>query len=179
MEGQATNTCNTNLLLFFSGHGAYNEQAKVGYWAARNSVPNNFSTHLSYAEVRGIMSGYSAGHVMIVNDVCYGGGIFREHVQLNCFPVDRVDIATTFARRSRTAMTSGVLEVVPAQSFFFRTLMDELSQTRANTLRAFDLHKAIEVRMDDAPAGTPQPKYDCLGDLGQLPGGDFVFQRKP
>jgi len=63
------------LLIFFAGHGAYDEDFSEGFVVARDSQANdeNRRSYISYSELRTILDNMRVQHVLLVLDTCYGG----------------------------------------------------------------------------------------------------------
>jgi hypothetical protein len=63
------------LLVFFAGHGVYDEDFKEGFVVARDSQSSdeNRRSYISYSELRTILDNMRAHHVLLVLDTCYGG----------------------------------------------------------------------------------------------------------
>jgi hypothetical protein len=63
------------LMVFFAGHGHYDESFGEGYVVAKNSLSNDVSrtTYLSHNRLRGVINNISCKHILLTMDVCFGG----------------------------------------------------------------------------------------------------------
>lgn len=63
------------LMVFFAGHGQYDEVFGEGFVVARNSIANDPSknTYISHNRLRSIIDNIPCEHVALVMDVCFGG----------------------------------------------------------------------------------------------------------
>lgn len=64
------------LLVYFAGHGFYDEQANAGYLVCKNSVRESQAnvTYLSYQVIRNIVNNIPVPHVLLVLDAVKGKG---------------------------------------------------------------------------------------------------------
>lgn len=63
------------LIVFFAGHGHFDEAFGEGYVVARNSLKNDVSrvTYISHNRLRGIVNNIPCPHILLTMDVCFGG----------------------------------------------------------------------------------------------------------
>lgn len=63
------------LLIFFAGHGHYDESFGEGYVVAKNSLSKDVSrtTYLSHNRLRGVINNIPCKHILLTMDVCFGG----------------------------------------------------------------------------------------------------------
>jgi hypothetical protein len=106
------------LLIFFAGHGHYDESFGEGYVVARNSLHNDVSrtTYLSHNRLRGVINNISCNHILLTMDVCFGGtldpvvassrGAMEHEVSINDMLVRK------WGYRTRKYLTSGGKEYV-------------------------------------------------------------------
>jgi hypothetical protein len=115
----------SQLLVFFAGHGWYDEVTKRGFLALKDSeAPQDDvlkDTLVHHSEVRTILERLDCPHVLLVLDACHGGTLDpnialgrsigkADAVRLE----DREDLARAKLRpRTRLYMTSGGNEYVP------------------------------------------------------------------
>lgn len=104
-----------NLLIFYAGHGYWEEQLQQGYWLPSDAEPSKRSTWLSNGTLRDYIGGIGARHTLLITDACFSGGIFKSR---SVFENASTAIETLYLRKSRKAMTSGTLETVPDKSVF-------------------------------------------------------------
>ena len=63
------------LMVFFAGHGHYDDTFGEGYVVAKNSLSNDPSrnTYLSHNRLRGVIDNIPCNHILLTMDVCFGG----------------------------------------------------------------------------------------------------------
>lgn len=63
------------LMIFFAGHGHFDESFGEGYVVAKNSLSNDVSrtTYLSHNRLRGVINNIPCKHILLTMDVCFGG----------------------------------------------------------------------------------------------------------
>ena len=165
-------TKNDNLLIFYAGHGYWDEEGKIGYWlpsdARRVSTVDWFrnSTLVDYLQV------INSKHTLLITDACFAGSIFKARaVRME------MDVAyeKIYEMRSRKAMTSGTLSEVPDESAFIKYLIQRLKENEEQYLTSEELFSRI--RMAVISNSNVVPQYGEIQDVGNE-GGDFVFLKK-
>jgi uncharacterized caspase-like protein len=172
------------LLIFFAGHGLYNEPMKMGYLVARNSKPledDKFlnQSYLPHNMLENLVSGIETEHTLLVLDACFGG-TFSDPLKGAGSRGDQyedVDRNTLIDRklklRSRVYLTSGGKEYVPdgrpgAHSPFARKFLEALREASSTN------HILTMARLRASVEGLkPEPRSGEFGN--NEPGGDFLF----
>jgi hypothetical protein len=105
------------LLVFFAGHGHFDESFGEGYVVAKNSLSNDLSrtTYLSHNRLRGVINNISCSHILLTMDVCFGGTLDPQ-IAKSRGAVDEVSdnqlLARKWSHRTRKYLTSGGKEYV-------------------------------------------------------------------
>jgi tetratricopeptide (TPR) repeat protein len=161
-----------NLLIFFAGHGHYDEETELGYWfpsdAEKDYTTNWIYNDVLVANLRRIHS----RHTLLISDACFSGSIFKTRSGLDKAPEA---YQKKYELKSRKAITSGVLQTVPNKSVFFKYLAAQLEENQAKYLSASQLFQDIEIPVGNNSPNTPQ--YGVIGNVGDE-GGDFIFIEK-
>ena len=127
------------LLIFFAGHGHFNEIFKEGYLVAQDTkLPKDDRTmgsYISHSEFRNIVDRMSCKHIFLVMDTCYSG-TFDQRIAMRGKAEDvfkslsSADIKRKFTYTTRWYLTSGDEKVddgIPGQhSPFARELLEAL-----------------------------------------------------
>ncbi|MBY0434668.1 MAG: caspase family protein [Cyclobacteriaceae bacterium] len=163
-----------NLLIFYAGHGFWDEQLQQGYWYPSDAVPNKRSTWFPNSTLRDYIGGMSARHTLLVTDACFSGGIFKSRA---VFENASTAIETLYLRKSRKAMTSGSLEAVPDKSVFIDFLIQRLSENTEPYLTAEDLFSGLRKTVINNSPNNQVPQYGVIGQAGDE-GGEFIFVKK-
>jgi hypothetical protein len=165
-------TSEDNLLIFYAGHGYWDEQGNIGYWlpsdATRNSTVDWFrnSTLVDYLQV------INSKHTLLITDACFAGSIFKARtVKMD------IDVAyeKIYEMPSRKAMTSGTLTEVPDESAFIKYLIQRLNENNETYLSSEELFSRI--RMAVISNSNVVPQYGEIQNVGNQ-GGDFIFLKK-
>ncbi len=174
------------LLVFFAGHGSYDEGIRRGYLVMADT-PRDDTFHerqMSHQQLQDNVDAIGAGHILLVLDSCFSGTIDRRVGEAGHRGDDdkpgAVSIDTWIARkqalRTRRYLTSGSNEYVPdgqpgQNSPFARRFLEALrSYGGADgvlTLREFATYFE---RM------TTMPTEGEFGD--DKPGSDFIFDAR-
>lgn len=163
-----------NLLIFYAGHGMYDEDAGQGYWWPKNADSESPSNWLSNSDLRDQIRGIKASHVLLISDACFSGGIFRTRGTQSIRDAS-FDIISLYKLPSRRAITSGTMTTVPDNSIFFDYLLKTL-ENNANAYlssqKLFDSFRAIVIN------NTLQvPQDGIISETGDE-GGDFIFIKR-
>lgn len=161
-----------NLLIFYAGHGIWDQEANIGYWlpsdASRESTVDWFrnSTLVNY------LKAIHSKHTLLITDACFAGSIFKARsVNLDA----EVVYERLYEIPSRKAMTSGLLDEVPDQSAFLDYLIQRLDDNEEMYLSSEELFSSF--RMAVISNSKVVPQYGVIQDVGNE-GGDFIFLRK-
>ena len=165
------------LLLFFSGHGEYQEDFKSGYWIPTDGDPGDLqATSIIYNVWRPFINNISCNHILVVIDACYSGtfdfeiatrGVtFERPDELS--PVEKM-LQEHKTRKTRLYLTSGAKEKTPDNSEFTKQI---LAGFRAgggqNGILSIDEIHAIYIR-----GVQPTPVFSKFGE--NEPGSTFLF----
>jgi len=165
---------NDNLLLFYAGHGMFDEDAGQGYWWPRDADSESPSNWISNSDLRDQIRGIKTTHTLLIADACFSGGIFRTR-GTPTIRTASLDIISLYKLPSRRAITSGTKTTVPDNSIFFDYLLKALenndnaylsSQVLFDSFRSIVINNSLQVPQDGIIAET--------GDEG----GDFIFIKR-
>ncbi len=162
---------NDNLLIFYAGHGFWDDDAKQGYWWAKDAILGDPSTWLSNSDLREQIRSIKSGHTLLISDACFSGGIFRTRGGNEIQNATR-DIQMLYKLPSRRAMTSGTMTTVPDNSVFIQYLMKRLSENQSDFLSSQQLFDSIRTAVMNNSTVVPQD--GVIAETGDE-GGDFIF----
>jgi len=165
-------TKNDNLLVFYAGHGYWDQQTDFGYWLPIDSKSNTTSNWLANSQIKDYVAAIKSKHTLLITDACFGGSIFRTRKTFEETSAAKNEL---YGNPSRQAMTSGALTVVPDKSLFLEFLVKRLNENTKDYLTAEELFSSIKT---DVMNGSPvTPMYGDIKDSGDE-GGDFLFVKK-
>lgn len=162
-------TDNDNLLIYYAGHGYYDEKSELGYWVPVNARLNKIPDFLRNSTIHDYVKTIPSHHTFLIADACYAGSLFsktRGVINEN--------------NRSRWAFTSGNIEKVwdgqPGQnSPFARYLLNILRSNTGSSIRADQLINTVAELVARNTAQTPVgAPLQNVGDDG----GVFTFIRR-
>ncbi|GAB2564639.1 hypothetical protein GCM10027190_12390 [Spirosoma areae] len=165
-----------NLLIFYAGHGLYDEKLKQGYWLLSDAQRNNRGTWVSNADIRDFISGIPTKHTLLITDACFSGGIFRTR------DAGTGTVTTGFEEQlykynSRKALTSGNLKEVPDQSVFMEYLLKRLEQNNSPYLPVGQLFYSFKDAVINNSVVGQLPQFGTIQNTGDE-GGEFIFVLK-
>lgn len=158
-----------NLLVFYAGHGIWDENLKQGFWLPSNSKIDSKAEWLSNARIRDYIGGINAKHTLLVADACFSGGIFKTR---DVFIQNRASLELA-KLPSRKAITSGAMKTVPDKSVFIEYLIKRLEQNENILLPTEQLFSSFKIAVMNNSEGQV-PQYGDIQGAGDE-GGDFVF----
>ncbi len=171
-----------NLLIFYSGHGYYEEKTGQGYWFPKDAQKNKKSTWIRNSTITDFISAIPAKHTLLISDACFSGSIFAKSKSGSGSQYSKQtdeDMSKIYEQskklKSRRAMTSGYLSEVPDKSVFFKFLYDKLKLNNRKYFSAGQLFSQIKEGVMGNTENIPQ--YEILQSTGH-DGGDFIFIKK-
>ncbi|MFH0989274.1 MAG: caspase family protein [bacterium] len=168
-------TENDNLLIFYGGHGYWDEKLKQGYWLPANASQATRTEWISNGTVRDYIGGVSTKHTLLVSDACFSGGIFKTREAFTAAPPA---IQMLYKRPSRKAMTSGTMkESVPDKSVFVEYLIKRLQENKESMLTAEVLFSSFKQAVINNSPIKQIPQFGEIRETGDE-GGDFIFMRR-
>lgn len=160
------------LLIFYAGHGYFNEKTSIGYWLPSDAQKENTVKWFRNSALVENLGAINSKHTLLISDACFSGGIFKTRAAFNNA---NTTIADMLQRPSRKAMTSGALTTVPDKSVFMRYLLKILEENTNKYLPSEDLFYDLALRMKSN--SDTRPLYGEIKNVGDE-GGNFVFIRK-
>lgn len=167
-------TPNDNLVIFYAGHGFFDEKTNIGYWLPSDAQEKNRARWFRNSALVENIGAINSKHTLLIADACFSGGIFKTR-SVGALNNASVDIANMMKRASRKAMTSGSLTTVPDKSVFMKYLLKTLTENENKYLPSEELFDAVRLAMRNN-AGT-KPLYGEIQNAGDE-GGDFVLIRR-
>ncbi len=165
-------TSKDNLLIFYAGHGYWDEKGKVGYWFPSDATKNSTVNWFRNSTLRDFIGSIQTKHTLLIADACFSGAIFKTRAAFTDAPQG---IKTLDELPSRKAMTSGILQEVPDESVFIKYLVKRLDENEDEFLTSELLFSSFKTAVMNNSNNVPQ--YGVIQNVGDE-GGDFIFIRK-
>jgi uncharacterized caspase-like protein len=160
------------LLIFYAGHGYFDEATNIGYWLPSDAQQKNRAKWFRNSALVENIGAINSKHTLLIADACFSGGIFKTRAPFNNASVD---ITNMLKRPSRKAMTSGSLTTVPDKSVFMKYLLKVLQENENKYLASEDLFDEIRISMKNN--ASTRPLYGEIQNAGDE-GGNFVLVRR-
>ncbi len=161
-----------NLLIFYAGHGHWEEKSGIGYWLPTDAKRSNTANWFRNSTLRDYISSINSNHTLLIADACFTGAIFKTR---SAFANTSVAIEKLYKLPSRKAMTSGTLEEVPDKSVFVEYLVKRLKDNEEIYLSSEALFSSFRTAVMNNSPNLPQ--FGEINNTGDE-GGDFIFIRK-
>ncbi len=163
-----------NLLIFYAGHGVWDEQFKKGYWLPSDAQKDNRAYWFSNSDLKDYIGGIRSKHTLLIADACFSGGIFKTR---DAFANASKSIKQFYELPSRKAMTSGALKTVPDESVFIRYMIKRLEENKEPFFASETLFSSFrQAVINNSPNGQV-PQYGEIKETGDE-GGDFIFIKR-
>ena len=167
---RTTVTSEDNLLIYYAGHGWWDEEMETGYWLPRNANRNNPVDWLPNTDLTNYLNVLKTKHTLLIADACFSGGIFKSRAAFN----NVMAVEKLYKLNSRKALTSGTLSEVPDKSVFIEYLIKRLDQNTKKYLPSEQLYSSLREAVMNNSDNIPQ--YGTIQNVGDE-GGDFIFIR--
>ncbi len=70
-------TTNDNLLVFYAGHGWWDDTKNLGYWLPVDARKNSTAQWLRNSTISDYMGSINSKHTLLIADACFSGSIFK------------------------------------------------------------------------------------------------------
>jgi hypothetical protein len=160
-----------NLLIYYAGHGWWDEEMKTGYWFPKDASRDNPVDWLPNTDLTNYLSVLKTKHTLLISDACFSGGIFESRAAFN----NVRSVEKLYKVPSRKAMTSGALNEVPDESVFIEYLIKRLAENNKKYLPGVELYSSMREAVENNSKNEPQ--YGTIQGVGDE-GGDFIFIRR-
>jgi len=164
---------NDNLLIFYAGHGVWDEDLEQGYWLPSNAKMTSKSSWISNGTIRDYIRGIDTQHTLLIADACFSGGIFKDRSA----QLEGRALVELYRMPSRKAMTSGTLTTVPDKSVFVKYLVKNLEMNSDPVISADEIFYNLKVAVINNSPNQQVPQYGVVHQSGDE-GGDFLFLRR-
>ncbi|HBE40426.1 MAG TPA: hypothetical protein DDW27_04350 [Bacteroidales bacterium] len=161
-----------NLLIFYAGHGVWNDKSNVGYWLPSDARLDSRDKWFPNSTLVDYLSEIRSKHTLLIADACFGGSIFKSR---NAMLDRRETVQELYNLTSRKAMTSGTLTKVPDRSAFTKYLIEKLSENNESAFTSEKLFSSFQTAVENN--SDTKPRYGVIVDADDQ-GGEFVFIKK-
>ncbi len=167
-----------NVLIYYAGHGWFDDILKSGYWVTTEATksPATFLENNTIYKFIAALDERGAQHVLLVSDSCFSGAFTREHRAVETDIGDRY-FREKYARPSRNVLTSGGIEPVEdagkaGHSVFAYYFLKTLRENPHPYLSAKQVGVRVEELVTRNSTQTPFSRFiHGVGDEG----GQFFF----
>ncbi|MFQ5632720.1 MAG: caspase domain-containing protein [bacterium] len=170
-SGKTPLNINDNLLVFYAGHGHFDENYSEGYWLPTDAEKTNRANWVSNSDVQRAFKGIQAQHILLLSDACFSGSMFAARSPFT------IAIEEAYKERSRKAITAGNLTQVPDRSVFKEYLVKRLRENSNTFLDAGTLYSNIKAPVTNNSPTRQRPLYGVIQQTGDE-GGEFIFVRR-
>ena len=165
-------TVEDNLLIFYAGHGWWDQIADIGYWLPADANKSYKTEWFRNSTLCDYIREINSKHTLLITDACFGGSIFK--TRSISMEATRA-IQMLYELPSRKAMTSGTLTEVPDRSSFVKFLIERLHENKEKCLSSEQLFSSFRIAVINNSDVIPQ--YGEIKNVGDQ-GGDFIFIRR-
>lgn len=166
-------TSNDNVIIFYAGHGNWDENRKQGYWYPADAKLTKRDSWITNADLIEYIGSMKAKHTLLISDACFAGSIFKTRSIENATR----DIKEMYNLPSRKAMTSGAMKQVPDKSVFVEYLVKRLATNKEEFLSAEQLFSSFKAAVINNSSNGQVPQFGEIRESGDE-GGNFIFIKK-
>ena len=172
------------LMIFFAGHGQFDESFGEGYVVAKNSMENDKakSSYISHSNLRSYINNIPCEHILLTMDVCFGG-TFDPVIAKSRATEETTELTETeflvrkLSYKTRKYITSGgkeyVSDGIPGKHSPFASRFLEALKSNGGADRILTIGE-INSYLEKIKSNEPRS-----GDFGDnQKGSDFVFVAK-
>jgi hypothetical protein len=165
-------TQDDNLLIFYAGHGYWDQDGGIGYWLPSDATRESTADWFPNSTLVDYIQAIHSKHTLLITDACFAGSIFKAR---SVSMEKEIVYETIYDSPSRKAMTSGALTEVPDESAFVKYLIERLDENREPYLSSQELFSSFLSAVISNSRVLPQ--YGEIQNVGNE-GGDFIFLRR-
>jgi len=170
-SGQTPLGKNDNLLVFYAGHGHWDENYREGYWLPSDAEEKNRANWVSNSDIQKTFRAIQAKHILLLSDACFSGSVFDVREAFN------IAAEAAYKEPSRKAITAGNFTKVPDRSVFKEFLVKQLRENPNKYLDAGALYNKIKIPVTNNSETRQRPIYGIIQDAGDE-GGEFIFVKR-
>jgi len=164
---------NDNFLIFYAGHGIWDEDIEQGYWLPSDAKKSSKAAWLSNGTIRDYIRAIDSKHTLLITDACFSGGILKTR---EAFTASKA-MLEMYKLPSRKAMTSGALKTVPDKSVFIEYLIKALKSNEQPLISADQLFTTFKYNVINNSPNGQVPQYGVISQADDE-GGEFIFLKK-
>lgn len=161
-----------NLLIFYAGHGYWDENKETGYWLPSDAEQSSSVNWIRNSTIQDYVDDIHTRHTLLITDACFAGSIFKTR---GAFQDASMAVNKLYSLSSRKAMTSGNLKEVPDKSVFIEYFMKRLLDNEKKYVSSGELYNSFrEAVLNNSPN---IPLFGVIQDTGDE-GGEFIFIKR-
>lgn len=161
-----------NLLIFYAGHGYWDENKETGYWLPSDAEQSSSVNWIRNSTIQDYVDDIHTRHTLLITDACFAGSIFKTR---GAFQDASMAVNKLYSLSSRKAMTSGNLKEVPDKSVFIEYFMKRLLDNEKKYVSSGALYNSFrEAVLNNSPN---IPLFGVIQDTGDE-GGEFIFIKR-
>lgn len=161
------------LLIYYGGHGVWDEKLEQGYWLTADAKRNSKADWISNSTIKDYIRSFDSKHTLLIADACFSGGIFKER---DAFAYGKA-MLEMYKMPSRKAITSGTLTTVPDKSVFMQYLVNGLDKNADPLYSAEQLFYDLKIAVINNSPNGQVPQYGVIRQTDDQ-GGAFIFLKR-
>lgn len=171
-----------NFILYYAGHGFYDEELNVYYWQPIESAVDEDFTWVDTERIQRTIYGFKSRNALIIADSCFSGAVVRGNELVAAESNDQEALLALSMQKSRIALTSGGLQPVLDSTGNSKT--STFASNLVDALRAVDrpmpIYSIFPTVRSSVTAETAAWGFEQVPEIGKLfraghDGGDFIL----
>lgn len=166
-----TLTKEDNLVIYFAGHGVYDDITEEGFWIPVDAEQGEESDYIGNDKIIRYIKAIKAHHIFLMADACFSGSLFTN---------TRSDLESKLeSLPSRWALTSGRNEVVSdgkpgSHSPFAKSVLSILGRKKIKPVLVSDVVQYVKKQTAKLTKNKQVPIGGALF-ISEDKGGEFIF----
>ena len=172
-------TSEDQLLIFFTGHGLWDDQEKIGYWLPADATKSTGENWFPNSALVDHLKKINSKHTLVIVDSPFSGSI----IATNTLLVNNKSASSEpYMGSSNRAMTSCTLTESSNDGVFFDYLHQSLRKNKEKKLSSEQLlssfREAYISECNSDPQLCPIPQLAAIGGLNDNDGGFFFLKSR-
>jgi hypothetical protein len=162
---------NDSILIFYAGHGYFDNASGTGYWIPVDggSDKDEKVKWIPYSTLIGLIGNIKSKHILLISDSCNSGDIIKVY-RADSPKIDKPNFQKAYSFRSRQVITSCSSERAPDSSEFAKQLKRALEENRESNLDPLTLYDRIRQGMKET-----MPLFGEINGTGHQVGASFLL----
>lgn len=161
-------TKDDNLIIYYSGHGEYDEITSTGYWISSES--NDYTNYINNQTIVNYIDSLKCKHVFLISDCCFSNSLL--------FTGTFKKLDEYFEKQSRWALTSAFSEAKDSDNISNTLFCEKILEFLEFANKDFSISELSNFVKDEFAINEFQSPQSSPLKISSHKGGEFIFKIK-